>query len=53
MAEERREDCPCPKKKCSRHGLCEKCERHHGGRRKLPYCKRTPEESGASQNINM
>jgi hypothetical protein len=35
-----REDCPCPKKKCVRHGKCDECTRYHGAKGKLPYCKR-------------
>jgi hypothetical protein len=40
-----RQDCPCPKKKCERHGKCEECTAHHAKKGKLPYCKR-PEKSG-------
>ncbi len=38
--EEFREDCPCPKKKCERHGHCMVCRAHHGRRNHLPYCER-------------
>ena len=32
-----REDCPCKRKKCKRHGDCEACRAHHAkSRRKLP-----------------
>jgi len=34
-------DCPCPKKRCERHGKCEECTQHHAAKGKLSYCKRT------------
>jgi hypothetical protein len=40
LAERFRSDCPCPKKKCPRHGYCEECEAYHGAKGKLPYCTR-------------
>lgn len=35
-----REDCPCTKKKCERHGQCGECYRHHAAGRLLPFCLR-------------
>jgi hypothetical protein len=35
-----KEDCPCPKLKCKRHGNCDVCEAYHGRKGRLPYCKR-------------
>jgi len=35
-----KEDCPCPKISCRRHGICEECTPHHAEKGKLPYCKR-------------
>ena len=35
-----RGDCPCPKKKCERHGNCGECTQHHAKKGKMPYCKR-------------
>ena len=35
-----KEDCPCPKISCRRHGLCDECIPHHAEKGKLPYCKR-------------
>ena len=34
------DDCPCPKKKCSRHNRCKECYQYHGDKGKLPYCLR-------------
>jgi len=33
-------DCPCPKRKCGRHGWCEECAAYHGRKGRLPHCKR-------------
>lgn len=35
-----KEDCPCPKVSCRRHGICDECTPHHAEDGKLPYCKR-------------
>jgi hypothetical protein len=35
-----RAECPCPKEKCPRRGLCDLCEAFHGANGKLPYCTR-------------
>jgi hypothetical protein len=35
-----REDCPCTKRKCERHGKCGECYGHHAAGRLLPYCLR-------------
>jgi hypothetical protein len=35
-----KEDCPCPKLKCERHGNCEACEAYHGRKSTLTFCKR-------------
>jgi hypothetical protein len=32
-----REDCPCRKKKCVRHGKCVECVEHHALKNRLPY----------------
>ena len=37
-----REDCPCPKVNCERHGYCEPCRAYHGAKGKLPRCERPP-----------
>jgi hypothetical protein len=33
-------ECPCKKKKCPRHGICEECIAHHKSKGQLPYCER-------------
>ena len=35
-----REDCPCPKKKCPRHGYFDECTNFHAAKGKLLRCKR-------------
>jgi len=35
-----REDCPCTKKKCERHGKCRECYAYHARGKLLPYCLR-------------
>jgi len=35
-----REDCPCTKRKCERHGKCRECYEFHSGGRRPPYCLR-------------
>ena len=41
-----REDCPCVKKRCPRHGDCDACTAHHQGRRRPPYCQRSEKRTG-------
>jgi len=43
MLENGKEYCDCPKKKCKRHGNCNKCTEHHAP--KLPRCKREKHNS--------
>ena len=33
--------CPCPAKKCPRHGQCRECAAHYSGNGKQPFCTRT------------
>jgi len=35
-----RTDCPCPKRKCPRHGLCQECAAYHAAKDGLSYCFR-------------
>ncbi len=35
-----RQDCPCTKANCERHGYCDECRQYHGVKGKLPYCER-------------
>ena len=35
-----RTGCPCPSKKCARHGRCDECAAHYGNNGKLPFCFR-------------
>lgn len=35
-----REDCPCTKKKCERHDLCQECHAYHLAGKGRPYCLR-------------
>jgi hypothetical protein len=37
-----RDDCPCTKKKCERHGNCRQCVIYHAGskRQRAPFCVR-------------
>jgi hypothetical protein len=35
-----REDCPCPKMKCERHGQCRLCYDFHASGKRLPFCER-------------
>ncbi|MEA4894693.1 MAG: hypothetical protein VB064_05480 [Oscillospiraceae bacterium] len=38
---EETKDCPCPKKKCPRHGNCNECRAYHAEYKKYPpYCER-------------
>ena len=32
--------CPCPSKRCPRHGQCSECAAHYSTTRKLPFCFR-------------
>jgi hypothetical protein len=32
--------CPCPSKKCPRHGQCHECAAHYGHNGKQPFCFR-------------
>ncbi|MGD8820876.1 MAG: hypothetical protein PVF67_12310 [Anaerolineae bacterium] len=32
--------CPCPSKKCPRHGQCRECAVHYASRRREPFCFR-------------
>jgi hypothetical protein len=34
-------ECPCPKKKCERRGLCSRCQAYHAIKGKQPYCLRS------------
>ncbi len=34
--------CPCPKKKCRRHGCCAECRAYHAAKGQRPYCERQP-----------
>ena len=36
-----RADCPCKRTKCSRHGRCDQCLRHHDNKRYPAACKRS------------
>lgn len=38
--EEIREDCPCKREKCERHGNCSACREHHSSKRRPPSCER-------------
>ncbi|HEX3017325.1 MAG TPA: hypothetical protein VHP31_05665 [Caproicibacter sp.] len=40
MVTEPKQDCPCPKLKCKRHGNCVECREHHQNSRYTPYCER-------------
>ncbi len=33
-------DCPCPKRKCPRHGHCQECAAYHSAKGGLSYCFR-------------
>jgi hypothetical protein len=35
-----REDCPCKKEKCERHGSCQECYAYHAAGKLLPCCLR-------------
>ncbi len=35
-----RDDCPCTKKKCEKHGRCRECYDYHAAGKLLPYCLR-------------
>jgi hypothetical protein len=35
-----RVDCPCPKRKCPRHGHCQECAAYHSAKGGLSYCFR-------------
>jgi len=41
---ERPEVCTCPKRKCPRHGDCQRCRDYHlhSKRQRAPYCERKP-----------
>lgn len=35
-----REDCPCKKEKCERHGKCHECYLFHHKGKLMPFCRR-------------
>ncbi len=41
-----REDCPCRKSKCERHGRCSECHTYHAAGKGRPYCLRKPKFLG-------
>ncbi len=41
---EKREDCPCKRKGCVRHGDCTACKKHHIGAKHPVYCMREPKK---------
>jgi hypothetical protein len=43
-----RDDCPCPKRKCERHGHCDECRAYHGRKGKLPRCERGSKDTPGS-----
>jgi len=40
--------CPCPKKKCPRHGDCAACRKHHSNTKIPLYCLRKEKNGGRS-----
>ena len=45
----KKEDCPCRKKKCIRHGNCILCREHHAGSKRKRPCERNSKTIGIDQ----